>query len=355
MRLFLKHFKMKRFLLIIPCLILIGQGNAQQKSGFRPFKRVVYDSNYVNSFYDHYLHVTLISNSQNLFLNIKNNTNTQSVTYKPNNVFRFGLSLDYNIFSLEYTHSLDVIDAPDPGNGKTESFSLRLGLTGRRIVAGLLSQRYKGMYIDNAGELMRNGIGIPSKLRPDIQSEMVLGSFNYFFNNHKYSTMASLWQIDKQKKSAGSFVAGITSSIMHFSADSSFFPSSYITNSLSDRIVDNYSYIFGINGGYAYNLIIRKKCFVNVMLIPGVNLQFGNNIDTQNKIYYYREKFGYHADARFIAGYNGDIYYFGVHSANYFISNSVKDNVDVKLSNTYFRIFFGRRFYVPLPVRNKKK
>ena len=340
------------FISLLACSVLYGQNIFHSKL----FKRAKYDSTYVDSYYDQYLHVTLISNSQNIKLDVNNNLNNQTVSYKPNNVFRFGFGIDYNLFSMEYTHSIDAFDSPDPKQGQTESFGLRLGITGRRILTNLIGQRYKGMYISNADELAQNGYPLQSKIRPDMKSEFILGSFNYFYNHQKYSTMASLWQIDKQKKSAGSFVSGLTFSAMHISADSSFLPSQIaVKNNNGERIIDNYNYLIGINTGYAYNFIFFKKWFINLMFIPGVNIQNGHNINEQHFRTNYNYKFGYHADVRMVGGYNGERYYFGVHSANYYLSNAIKDNVDVNLSNTYFRVFIGRRFYLALLKMSKKK
>ena len=219
-----------------------------------------------------------------------------------------------------------------------------------------MGQRYKGMYINNSELLAQNGYPLSSKVRADMQSEMILGSFNYFYNHRKYSTMASLWQIDKQKRSAGSFVSGITYSAMHISADSSFLPSQVVVkNNSGERIIDNYNYLVGINSGYAYNFIFFKKWFINMMFIPGVNIQNGHNINEQLVRTNYSYKIGYHADFRVVGGYNGEQYYFGIHSANYYLSNALKDNVDVNLSNTYFRIFVGRRFYLALFKRGTSK
>jgi hypothetical protein len=53
------------------CIILNGQNFFHSKL----FKRAKYDSSYVDSYYDQYLHVTAISTSQNITLGVNNNLN----------------------------------------------------------------------------------------------------------------------------------------------------------------------------------------------------------------------------------------------------------------------------------------
>jgi len=340
---------LKRVYLLLIFLPLLS--NAQESKLKKLFRRIPYDSSYVESYYDHWLHVTLIANSQGLYESFYNAGKNVSATYRPNNVFRFGFGLDYNIFSMEYTHSIDFIDKPNPKKGNTESFNLRLGLTGRRLLASLVIQNYKGMYNSNPEELFKAKIPIKDTIRPDIRTEMVFGGLNYFFNHKKYSSMASLWQIDRQKKSAGSWVVGVTASYVHIGSEKGFVPDSIVSG--KGVITDNYNYMAGINIGYAYNFIIRKKWFINMMLIPGLNIQSGFNTDDDRQKTFYGVKPGYHGDARIIAGYNGELWYYGVHSANYLLSNSIKDNIDVNFGYTYFRIFLGRRFYTPFPSIHK--
>lgn len=320
---------------------------AQQEKKMSWWQRASYDSSYITSYYNQHLHVTLISHIQNFYLSMDDVNGKTSTTYRPNNVWRFGASLDYNIFSAEYTQSVDAIDKPSSLNGATEVFSLRLGITGRRILTNLYLQTFRGMYISNADELIQQGIAVPNHRRRDMMSQSAYGVANYFFNHYRYSTMASLWQIDRQKHSAGSWVAGVTASAMRIHSDSTFLLTTAVL-APGDRIKDNQSYLAGINLGYACNIILFRNWFVNLMMIPGLNLQYGYNLSESGERQYYGVKGGYHADARMIAGYNGEVWYFGVHSSNYLLSNSLKDNVDVHTGNSYFRVFVGRRFFVPI-------
>lgn len=335
----------KLFLLSIFSLYVLC-GYAQENSFISGlFKRVPYDTHYVESFYDDFLHLTLVGNLQSQNVEVSNSASNIGVSYMPNNAFRFGLGLDYRFLALEYTRSIGYIDAPDSNQGETKSTSFKFGITGRRFLGSMLLQRYQGMYISNAEQLADAGAIVEDQVRPDILSELVFGSLNYFFNHRKYSAMASLWQIDRQKQSAGSFALGIMAMANHLKADRPLVPDTIaVRRDPEDRLVENYNYVVGINTGYAHNFTWMKLFFFNVMLIPGINLQYGNSVSVSGVRNYYKSQVGYHGDVRVVAGYNGDRYYGGVHYSNYFTSNSLASDVRVNLYNTYLRVFIGRRF-----------
>ncbi len=339
---------MRSLLIAILCFMFsVASGQTQKPSlAKRLFKRAPYDTNYVDSYYDHYLHATALSVLQNQDIAISNARDKVNVNFSPNTAFRFGFGLDYRYLSLEFSQTINAIDAPNPRKGNTQNFSLRLGVTGRRLLGSMLIQSYKGVYMSNPQEVYPNW-SQPNTypLRGDIISEVILGSLNYFFNHSKYSTMASLWQIDRQKKSAGSFTAGLTMSKARIKADSSFIPfATVVASNPYERLKEGNNYLFGINGGYGYNFILGKRFFVNGLIIPGIDFQITKSTNISNISSESQLKIGYHGDLRLIAGYNGERYYGGAHYSNYYMVNRVESDVDVNLFNGYFRIFFGRRF-----------
>jgi hypothetical protein len=312
----------------------------------RLFTRAPYDTNYVDSYYDHFLHVTALSVLQNHDVEVSDGRDKVNANFTPNTAFRFGFGLDYRYFSLEFSQTIEAIDKPESNKGSSQNFSLRLGVTGRRLLGSMLIQSYKGLYMSNPQSVYPNWTQ-PNvyPLRGDIMSEVVYGSLNYFFNHARYSTMASLWQIDRQKKSAGSFTAGLTSSLAHVKADSAFIPyEASLSGNANERLKEGYNYLFGVNAGYGYNFIFLEKFFINGLFIPGIDFQITQSTNIQNVKSASHLKMGYHGDVRIIAGYNGEVYYGGAHYSNYYFINRVESNVDLNLFNGYFRIFVGRRF-----------
>jgi hypothetical protein len=321
---------------------------AQEKSLLKKiFTHPKYDSNYVESYYENYLHLTLINLRPNHRISIADISNNERVSLRPNTRTTFGFGLDYKYFTIELTKAFDAISMPNPNKGTTKSFSLRIGATGHRFLASALIQTYKGMYISNPQTVLPNWDlekdGFPK--RADISSTILFGSLNYFFNYTRYSTMASLWQIDRQKRSAGSAILGLTASQSTLFGDSSLTPRLIpAANDPNEHIKRGTNLLAGINFGYAYNFIFKKKIFINALFIPGFNLQYGTYETTEGEIRNYRSHLGTHGDIRLIGGYNGVRYYYGVHYSNYFFQNNLESKLDINSFNSYLRIFIGRRF-----------
>jgi hypothetical protein len=343
--------KTQRVLHIVVLMMIVIPCQAQSFIK-KIFTRVPYDSAYVDSYYDDYLHVTLLSLRQNHQISVSNAENSKSYSYRPNSVFRWGIGLDYRFLSIEYSSQIDAFHKPDSRKGFTELTSLRLGVTGRRILASMLVQDIKGMYLNNVLDFNPNwNVNTDNyPRRRDMHSVAYLGSMYYFFNHERYSTMASLWQIDRQKISAGSFLVGITASYQSIDADTAIGPQATI-NSSGAAILSDKVFQYGISTGYAHNFIARKLFFINMMIIPGINVQHGEEKYTDGTHDEYTARLGFHGDVRLTAGYNGPTYYSGIMYTNYFLSSSLKTNVDVNFSHEFIRIFAGRRF----DIRRKKK
>jgi hypothetical protein len=336
-------------LIILFCLGPTTSSLAQEDEKPSLFKRIFtrpgYDSNYVESYY-HFLHVTLVAVNQNHRTSISSPDPNVTVSVRPNTMTTYGFGLDYKFLTIELTRAIDAISKPEPSKGESKSYSFRLGYTGRRILGSALIQSHSGMYISNPDEFMPNWNvqtqGYPK--RPDIKSTVLFGSLNYFFNHTRYSTMASLWQIDRQKKSAGSWVAGITASLSSIKGDTALIPPlpPSITSE-TGRLVSGTNYLTGINFGYCHNFIYRK-IFFNINLIPGINIQFGeyqtDNLTTKTA----QTNVGLHGDFRATTGYNGERYYWGAYYSNYLIHNPISEFIELNQFNSYFRLFIGRRF-----------
>lgn len=321
---------------------------AQQKTLLKKILyKAPYDSNFVESYYDDYLHVTLVNLRPNHRIAISSYDREKKVSLRPNTQATYGFGLDYKFLTIELTKAFEVISTKDPEKGESQIFSFRIGATGQRILASALIQSYQGLYISNPEVVAPNwdleAKGYPK--RGDVTSTVLFGSLNYFFNHTRYSTMASLWQIERQKKSAGSLVTGLTASQTSITGDSALTPVNVNPlYSKTERLKKGTNYLVGANFGYAYNFIFRKVIFFNVFFIPGVNLQYGTYETDQNKTHKYSSNVGLHGDFRIIGGYNGRKYYGGVHYSNYMFQNNLESNLEVNVYNSYLRVFFGRRF-----------
>lgn len=321
----------------------------------RIFGKTIYDSNYVESYYDD-LQITLVGVSRKNSVKLYDKVSNKHIDFRANNSFNFGFGLDYKFLTIELTRGFENISSPDPAKGVTNSFGFRAGLTGKKYLASFLIQSYQGMYVNNPKDFDPNW-DIETKgypLRPDVVSTTFFGSVYYNFNASRYSMMSSLWQLDQQKKSAGGFLTGITLSGNSITSDTSFFiTKTSVPIDPSNKIVTTSSSLLGLNIGYGYNHIV-KNFFISGIAVPGINKQQGTYINTIGESRDIKTRLGVHGDFRFITGYNGYRNYWGLHFASYIIRGRYQDSFNVNTANNYLRFFWGRRIHVNERKKRKK-
>lgn len=182
---------------------------------------------YVASFRDNFI-VTLVNETKYSRINVNYNTysNTYSLNYKTNDLNTWGIGLDYKWLTFEYTRKMPWY-TPDPTMGDVENNGLGFGLTLRKFSFRFFFEKYKGYYLENTDAwIPKANPDAPEYyyIRPDISTRMYYTKLNYVFNHKKFSNNASMWQLERQQKKAGSFVAGLTYIYNTFQADSSIIP-----------------------------------------------------------------------------------------------------------------------------------
>lgn len=312
-----------------------------------------YDTNFVKSYRD-VLNITFVAINRNLDISVKNSNDVlRSINYSTNNGMSFGFGLDYKWLGIEFSSKFGFLNNKEPKKLNTEKFGLRIGLTGRKLWFNGTLQRYKGLHISNPtifdANYFTNNYFYPA--RPDIISLALFGSLYYSFNNKRYSNLAATFQLEKQKKSAGTFLTGISASLNNMKADKSLIPDD-LKPFYKTSILINQSSTKGvcINFGYAHNFIIKKHFFINLALIPGLGIQSNFSKNELNEESYYKRKLGLMLDSRFSLGYNGDLFYAGIlNTSNSFIGNE-KSGGFLDFDYSYFRFFVGIR--LPVEIRN---
>jgi hypothetical protein len=340
----------KRFIFLPLLLIVVSTPAYSQEFSYlkRLLKPADIDSNYIASYYKHHLHITAVGIRNGAQLQINNRSTKERSIYEPNSVQRFGLGLDYNLLTFEYTRAIDAIEAVNPEKGVTKTTSFRAGITGRKLLLSTLYNTMNGLYLSNINQFdLRNVAPIDGYIkRGDIQIRSLYGSLYYFFNHKTYSTVASLWQIDRQKKSAGSFTTGIIAYNVLLTADSvlNYTP----INNDYNGVKMHQNTVLGISAGYVRNMVWKKRFFFNAFIIPGINIQNGKEILNNDETIIYRNVRGAHSDVRLILGYNGERNYFGINSSTFLVVSNLNPDIEFDLSHTYLRFFYGHRIHLPL-------
>lgn len=274
----------------------------------------------------------------------------QSLEFSTAPITTLGLGIDYKWFTFEYGKRLGS-SSEDGLYGHTENFGIGFGFTMPKWYFRNFLEQYTGYHITNP-DLVQIGYldSIGSyPYRGDVQTTKYFATFNWVFNNQKYSSMASLWQLERQEKSAGSLVAGVSVSWASARADSSFIPGVQQPNFPEVRDwKEIYVGTYTLNVGYQYTFVLSnsKKWFIHLGLNPGFGLATQSVVDESYDYFSQPNQFALTTEGRFIVGYNGDKWYYGFTSLGY--TQAKANEVSVQSSfNSYNRLYLGYRFTLP--------
>lgn len=307
-----------------------------------------YDTNYVTSFRDYFV-ITLVAANTNNAIGVTD-TLGNDIMFNTNLPFGFGIALDYRWFTLEYTNTLGRTG--EPNKGETIMNSLGFGLTGRKFWFRNFYQKTKGYYLDNPTyfnpDFNPAVDSYPS--RSDVSSTLYYANLNYGFNHRRFSNMAALWQLERQKKSAGSFTAGLTFSVAKYNADSALVPSAFQDYFEGRDFITDFRFgMVGVNGGYlhTFSLFKSRKFFISLALIPGISYQRGETYSSQTGAREKNYAFGAHAEGRFVLGYNGSRWYSSISSVAYAVSSRFSETNPFSQGYSFFRLVVGYKFLMP--------
>jgi hypothetical protein len=305
-----------------------------------------YDTSYVKENYNK-LCVTGIAESIVYELTLNNkNSKGKDLHYLTNPPTAYGLGLDYKWLTLSYTYAFKFLNESDPNKGFTKADGFSLGVTSNRFWARAFYRTQEGMYLSNASDFERNDL--VDMRRNDITGSSLYGNFNYIFRHKKYSQNATLWQIDQQLKSAGTFTVGAAAAIYTTKADSSLVPT-VIKDQFPEKadIRNSQSQSYAITAGYMHTFVLAKVSFIHLGLIPGICFQ-QINATLADGTTRSNNAIGGYTELRLVMGYNGKKYYGGLNTSAYIFTENRFD-ATLDHSYTFVRLFFGMR----LPLKLK--
>lgn len=310
-----------------------------------PGHNLGYDSGYVKSFRDNFV-VTLVNESKFSTLNAAYTFQKRSyvLNYKTNDLNTWGVGFDYKWLTFEYTTRMPWFK-PSPIYGDVKNSGIGFGITGRKVSFRFFYQNYEGYYLENTLDWFPYQSKDYYYQRPDIQTRTYHTNLNYVFNHKKFSNNAALWQLERQEKKAGSFIAGLTYIYNTFSADTSIIPISGDTLPISSNTFFALNAL-GVNGGFVGTIPFgkKKKFFLTGAIIPGFSWQWGRLSVEGSGIAKDNSVLGFQSEARFGLGYNGDFWYFGSIARAYGNLNNLSGNEPFSINNSFGRLYIGYRF-----------
>jgi hypothetical protein len=263
---------------------------------------------------------------------------------EPNGVISLGAGFNFKGIGLGLGIGIPSSSKSNEKYGKTRRIDMQLSILSKRVGGDAYFQAYKGYFCSNPNDFIEWNETYYPQL-PDMQTISVGLSVFYIFNNNRYSHKAAISRTQVQKKSAGSFTAGLFATYDDVSTEKGFVPAEFPDSVGVNFDLSAYRYIAtGINLGYAYTWVISKSFFLNLSAIPGFGYK---NVRLTNSSGELRQDDATHAQllVRGAIGYDSRKVYAGF-TASSLIRNMKYKEYNADLSTENFRLFVGMRFNV---------
>jgi hypothetical protein len=274
----------------------------------------------------------------------------KTLNYLSNNPLNIGLGIDYKWLSLEYTQSLET-DPEDLDKGSTKTEGFGLGLSTRKIWFKSFLQYNQGFYLENTDEILPGFYQRQKSFytRPDLKTATLFTSLNYGFNTRKFSHSANLYQLEKQTKSAGSFVMGLSFALNAYQADSVLTPQKGAQTPYLELLKEFGLASAGLNIGYVHNFCFGKdkNWFVSLAMIPAIMYEKGEIKLGNGTIKEINGIAGFMAEGRFGFGYNSDLWFLSINSRAFSMTNDLDAEDPLSITYTSTQISYGYRFEIP--------
>jgi len=235
-------------------------------------------------------------------IELEKSTNASRFRYEPNTPLNMGIGVTYRALTINLAYGFPFLN-PEDGKGKTKYLDLQTHVYTREWTVDVLGQFYKGYYLNPKGLAMDK----PDVYyrRPDLRVDMIGAAAYHLSNYDRFSYRASMFQDEKQKKSAGSFLLGGEIYYGVIKADSSLVPS-VLADQYTQSGVRSLRFLkIGPGAGYAYTFIIATDFFFMASLQANLGVNYvhqaggaGNNRVSLSPGYIYR----------FVAGYDKGIF-----------------------------------------------
>ncbi|MGE4540218.1 MAG: DUF4421 family protein [Bacteroidales bacterium] len=276
-------------------------------------------------------------------------SNGPELIYRPNSPQHIGLAGFYKWFGLGLAIQTPIPTGDKDIYGSSSSVDLRINTYGSWINAELAYANYKGFYLENSPQIVKNfKNGDPYLQRPDLDISSISGIFYLVPNHRRHSFRAAYIQNEYQRKSAGSLLIAPAFQINHLQAQSSLIPDEYANQHEifeEDKLVRGRFNFVGIFAGYSYSLVFLKRFYVNLALLPGAFLQYYDyHTETEH---YNRNKAYFLWTSRFAAGYNGKKWFAGLGGVSGFNNPVMPLNTSAyALGVEQFRLWIGTRINI---------
>ena len=237
------------------------------------------------------------------------------------------VSLEFDYYDL----ALEVATNVTGSSGSKRDFSINCNFYPRRFVLDVSYQKTWSA----SGSVTYNGETVD--VEADwLETKMLNIDAYYTFNYRKFSYDSPFYQFYVQKKSAGSWLAGLS-----YQGGSISSTENVPGNLPAMRLKNNH---LGIGGGYAYNLVAGKRWLLHISVVPNLMVWTHNTIERDGEKIYTKTKF----PTVLMNGRVGAVYFFNPrHFIGIFgVTSSLfkrKSETELMESEWMIRMFYGMR------------
>lgn len=296
------------------------------------------DTNYIKNMSDRWAVNLLAINKFNYF-RLFDHQNNSSILYRPELGLNLGLGVSYKWFALSltfnaFTENKELIEG--------ETFDFQAKVFSSKQLISFAVQNYYGYAINRSSGLSAELSDI-EKQRNDIRTLNVSLHWTYAFNYEKYSMKAPFVFNERQERSAGSVISGISFNYFVMDGDSiiipetvkaDFDPQIYLTDLNIMNLI--------LRVGYSYTFSIKKYFFITLGLIPGMAVNRG---DYRTE---YRNLMGtnisWAVNTSNSIGYNGDNFFGGIQASADVYNVRTSKKMRTNVGQGSFKFVFGYRF-----------
>ncbi|GAB3419208.1 DUF4421 family protein [Niabella aquatica] len=241
---------------------------------FAQYRVERYDTSYYIS-YRNKLTLGVLANKKSTVFKTSTQDAEPALRFRPNSPGRLGISAAYDFVGLAATFGVSGLDPSySKSKGKTRQTNLQMSITGRKVLADIYFQKYKGLYFNTDLIASIAPAGNKFYTRPDIQTSLYGTTVNLIQNSRKFSAQAAFLLDAWQKKSAGSLLYGGEFFYGSAKGDSAFIPAA-LAGVYPHSGVSKINFItFGPGVGYGYTLVLNKHFFATGMASVNADVSY---------------------------------------------------------------------------------
>ena len=332
-----------RKIVIVFCLVVhFFSAEAKSLNGYLKAEK---DTNYIENYYNDLI-VRLYSGEKTHSIDLTDLNSSYRLKYLPNGYFNLGAGINFRSFGLSLATKVPIFQNSEIKHGETKRFGIQSYIYSSKFTVDLLTSFLKGYYLINSSTHLKSYTKDKDYQRPDISSANIGISVNYIFNNSRFSYRAAFSDTERQKRSAGSLIAGGSVFSYRTKADSSIVPREIEQKYfLKSRDISKSGVLaFNANIGYAYSLVFLKNGIFTLSYILGTGIQ-DNSFDREVDSKINRWRFSMNHSGRLGIGYRFNRYYLRIGIIRSTQYTSLKYN-DLGIGNgtNFMQVSLGKRF-----------